>query len=156
MTTYNSAYCISLKKEISALEANRYYHNNIIFSNKDFQCCKNCVLPITCANLTVDYSDYHNRLTKKQPYFVVGDRSAEHSPTCSRIILQTSKKTKSKNEYRIEFAVNKYNVNYDKEKGLLFANESPSIRTSLHNKPQKQNNISPNDNNSISLYPIKY
>ncbi|EDN7585555.1 hypothetical protein GPZ06_15065, partial [Listeria monocytogenes] len=76
---YETAYSKELKRnDITALEANQYFHEGILTDSKAFQCSEVCSVPLTCANFTKKSSEWN-----KSPYFRSPDASITHSDNCS-------------------------------------------------------------------------
>ncbi|EOU2598773.1 TPA: hypothetical protein ACHV9O_001743 [Listeria monocytogenes] len=61
---YETAYSKELKRnDITALEANQYFHEGILTDSKAFQCSEVCSVPLTCANFTKNHQNGINLLT---------------------------------------------------------------------------------------------
>lgn len=115
--TYEKVFVSSDYPAVTAEQANHYFNEeNPAFTLATvFKCGPNCNAEISCANYTIDFSNFKNK-NKRRPYFV-NRKQQSHSSICnhwddvaqSRIGYheKNSYYTQKNNEYIIEFLPNK-------------------------------------------------
>ncbi|MBC1502152.1 hypothetical protein HB943_16240 [Listeria weihenstephanensis] len=137
---YETAYSKELgEAEITALEANQYFHDGILIDSKAFQCSEVCNFPLTCANFTKKSSEW-----SKSPYFRSPDANIAHSDNCSTTIKKNAHYTDIEDGSSRALRDSEF-LNLDIDLNLGFTEQKSKTTSST-----SHNNINPTDKKTTS------